>query len=77
MNFKNESCIKADVTTGLHSIGCLRNKPDTLCQIARIQSARTQKEMKQLQKEFGVSAKPNPLLELFIDLHRYVIIHNN
>eukprot|EP00731_Ephydatia_muelleri_P014532 Em0008g252a len=60
----------ADVTTGLHSIGCLRNKPDTLCQIARIQSARTQKEMKQLQKEFGVSAKPNPLLELFIDLHR-------
>eukprot|EP00731_Ephydatia_muelleri_P020757 Em0013g484a len=60
----------ADVTTGLHSIGCLRNKPDTLCQIARIRSARTQKEMKQLQKEFGVSAKPNPLLELFIDLHR-------
>eukprot|EP00731_Ephydatia_muelleri_P012741 Em0007g51a len=60
----------ADVTTGLHSIGCLRNKPDMLCQIARIQSARTQKEMKQLQKEFGVSTKPNPLLELFIDLHR-------
>ncbi|KAL5459987.1 hypothetical protein EMCRGX_G033391 [Ephydatia muelleri] len=59
-----------DVTTGLHSIGCLRNKPDTLCQIARIQSARTQKEMKQLQKEFGVSAKPNPLLELFINLYR-------
>ncbi|KAL5489198.1 hypothetical protein EMCRGX_G018264 [Ephydatia muelleri] len=70
-----EVCSHLGATTskyivGFACIGCLRNKPDTLCQIARIQSARTQKEMKQLQKEFGVSAKPNPLLELFIDLHR-------
>eukprot|EP00731_Ephydatia_muelleri_P037838 Em0575g5a len=42
---------------GFACIGCLRNKPDMLCQIARIQSARTQKEMKQLQKEFGCNER--------------------
>ncbi|KAL5496712.1 hypothetical protein EMCRGX_G013056 [Ephydatia muelleri] len=59
----------ADVSTGLQGIGELRKKCDTMMQIRSIRSARCQADKKQLKKRFGISAEPNPVLELAVDPH--------
>ncbi|KAL5517735.1 hypothetical protein EMCRGX_G003341 [Ephydatia muelleri] len=59
----------ADVSTGLQGIRELRKKCDTMMQIRSIRSARCQADKKQLKKRFGISAEPNPVLELAVDPH--------
>ena len=67
---------EADVSTGLQGIGELRKKCDTMMQIRSIRSARCQADKKQLKKRFGISAEPNPVLELAVDPHEYYAPHN-
>ena len=45
-----------------------------MMQIQSIRSAIHQSVKKQLQKQFGISGEPNPLLELAVDPHEYVLI---
>ncbi|KAL5474767.1 hypothetical protein EMCRGX_G026770 [Ephydatia muelleri] len=59
-----------DVSTGLQGIGNLRTKTDTVAQIALIKSLPTKKEQKQMQMQLGTSCKPNPMLELAVDVHQ-------
>ena len=62
--------VKVDVSTGLQGIGNLRTKTDTVAQIALIKSLPTKKEQKQIQMQLGTSCKPNPMLELAVDVHQ-------
>ena len=70
---KKQNHVKVDVSSGLQGIGHLRTKTDTVAQIQRIQSLPMKRERKQMQTQLGTSCKPNPMLELAVDPHQYVV----
>ena len=58
-------------------IGELRSKQLTLQQIHSIQSRGSTRDKTVMKTRYGIKDKPNALLELPLDLHRYEIIQYN
>ena len=73
LHLPKKNHVKVDVSSGLQGIGNLRTKTATVAQIQRIQSLPTKRERKQMQTQLGTSCKPNPMLELAVDAHQYVV----
>ena len=71
---KKQNHVKVDVSSGHQGIGHLRTKTDTVAQIQHVQSLPTKRVRKQMQTQLGTSCiKPNPMLELAVDPHEYLI----
>ena len=56
------------------ALGEPRSKVLTLEQMDRIRSQRIAKEKATLKTQYGVKVTPNAMLELPLDLHKYVVI---
>ena len=64
---------QADRDQNPDTVGDMRSKQSTLHQIALISSQKTTREKANLRTQFGVKDQPNPLLNLSLNLHRFVI----
>ncbi len=64
--------MQADKSKNPDEISELRSKEQTLKFIDEIASKRTEKEKSRLRTKYGINTAANPLLQLPIDLHRYV-----
>ena len=66
------SPLQTDRNGDTASLGELRTKDRTLQQIGLIRSQRTVRQKAALRTQYGVNDIPNSLLELPLDLHRYI-----
>ena len=66
------SFFQTNSATGLDNIAEYRTKSQTLLHIQSIQQFLTETEKKNIRNLYGITEVDNSLLELDLDLHRYV-----
>ena len=55
-------------------VGVRQRKHETLMQVQRIMTDKTQKAKSTIRTEYGMSKMVNPFFELSLDLHEYVTL---
>ena len=68
--------LQADRGNDPATLGTTRTKDQTLEQMALIRSQRTARQKAALRTRYGVKDTTNALLELPLDLHRYILLYN-